>query len=201
MSQSTPYSVKELIVQIAAGWQPKYVFFWSHEPTGNSPIGKWCLSQWFPAALVVDGITYPTAEHFMMAEKARLFGDEATLAQILQTSHPGAAKALGRQVQGFDEAVWTRHCFDIVVRGNQAKFGQNELLHTYLLNTNDKILVEASPTDTLWGVGLAEKDQRVYDPEQWRGSNLLGFALMKARTALQEEEYAATLERERHMYK
>ena len=121
-----------------------------------------------------------------MAEKARLFGDEATLAQILAAPHPGVAKALGRQVQGFDNEVWTQHRFDIVVRGNQAKFGQNETLKSYLLSTNEKILVEASPTDTIWGIGLAETDQRVYDPRQWRGSNLLGFALMQVRALLAE---------------
>ncbi|MCB0104525.1 MAG: NADAR family protein, partial [Caldilineaceae bacterium] len=148
MSHVEISSVDQLITQITAGWRPKYVFFWGHQPTSNSPIGKWCLSQWFPAPFVIDDVTYPTAEHFMMAEKARLFGDEATLAQILAAPHPGAAKALGRQVQGFDDALWAEQRFDIVVRGNQGKFGQNEALHTYLRNTDDKIFVEASPTDT-----------------------------------------------------
>ncbi|MEZ4680734.1 MAG: NADAR family protein [Caldilineaceae bacterium] len=157
-------------------------------PAQGQPIGKWCLSQWFPAPFVIDDVTYPTAEHFMMAEKARLFGDEATLAQILAAPHPGAAKALGRQVQGFDDALWAEQRFDIVVRGNQGKFGQNKALHTYLRNTDDKIFVEASPTDTIWGIGLAETDQRVHDPRQWRGSNLLGFALMQVRAELQEDE-------------
>lgn len=184
MSPANISSVDALITQITAGWQPKYIFFWGHEPTSNSPIGKWCLSQWFPAPFIVDGITYPTAEHFMMAEKARLFGDKATRAQILQVNHPGAAKALGRQVQPFDEERWVQQRFEIVVRSNQAKFAQNEQLKRYLLDTSDKVLVEASPTDTIWGIGLAKTDQRVYDPTQWRGSNLLGFAVMKVRDRL-----------------
>jgi ribA/ribD-fused uncharacterized protein len=182
-------TVDELITQIDAGLQPKYLFFWGHHPKSDQPIGKWCLSQWFPASFVIDGVSYPTAEHFMMAEKARLFGDESTLAQILEAPHPGAAKALGRQVQGFDEAFWARHCFAIVVRGNQAKFAQNGALTHYLLDTGDKVLVEASPTDIIWGIGLAETDQRVYDPAQWRGRNLLGFALMKVRKLLQEDAF------------
>ncbi|HRW09019.1 MAG TPA: NADAR family protein [Caldilineaceae bacterium] len=201
MSHDVISSVDQLFTQINAGWQPEYIFFWGHESTENSPNGKWCLSQWFAAPFVIDGITYPTAEHFMMAEKARLFGDEATLAQILAAPHPGVAKALGRQVRDFDEAVWAEQRFDIVVRGNLTKFSQNEALQSYLLTTNEKILVEASPTDTIWGIGLAEIDQRVHDPRQWRGSNLLGFALMQVRAELQEEEYLAYLEAERHMYK
>ncbi|MCB0062436.1 MAG: NADAR family protein [Caldilineaceae bacterium] len=184
MSQIEIDSVDKLITQISAGWQPKFIFFWGHEPKGNQPIGKWCLSQWFPASFIIDGVTYPTAEHFMMAEKARLFGDQTTLAQILAAPHPGAAKALGRQVQGFDDTLWAAQRFDIVVRGNQAKFGQNDVLQSYLRNTNEQILVEASPTDTIWGIGLAETDQRVHDPTQWLGSNLLGFALMQVRTEL-----------------
>lgn len=187
MPQIEVDSVDKLIAQIAAGWQPDYIFFWGHQPKGNQPIGKWCLSQWFPASFVIDDVTYPTAEHFMMAEKARLFGDMTTLAQILEAPQPGAAKALGRQVQGFDDAVWAQQRFDIVVRGNRAKFDQNEVLQSYLLSTSEKILVEASPTDTIWGIGLAETDRRVYDPRQWRGSNLLGFALMKVWAELQEE--------------
>lgn len=184
MSRIKTDSVEKLITQIATGWQPKYIFFWGHQPKGNRPIGKWCLSQWFPAPFVIDDVTYPTAEHFMMAEKARLFGDDTTLAQILAAPHPGAAKALGRQVQDFDDTIWAEQRFDIVVRGNQAKLGQNEALQSYLLHTNEKILVEASPTDTIWGIGLAEVDRRVYDPRQWRGSNLLGFALMQVRATL-----------------
>lgn len=181
-------SVDELLAQITTGWQPKYLFFWGHQPSGNSPVGKWCLSQWFPSSFVVDNVEYPTAEHFMMAEKARLFGDESTLRQILQAPHPGAAKALGRQVQGFDESLWVQQRFDIVVRGNLAKFAQDKVLKSYLLNTEDKVLVEASPTDTIWGIGLAADDRQVDNPTQWRGANLLGFALMKVRTMLRNTE-------------
>ncbi len=187
MTHTTAFSTAALIAQIDDGWQPDYLFFWGHQPTPGKPIGKWCLSQWFPAPFVLENIEYPTAEHFMMAEKARLFGDHDALKQILTAPHPGAAKALGQQVQGFDEAAWTQQRFAIVVRGNRAKFAQDEQLRTYLRNTNDKVLVEASPTDTVWGIGLAENDRNASNPTAWRGENLLGFALMKVRFLLQEE--------------
>ncbi len=123
----------------------------------------------------------------MMAEKARLFSDGGTLARILAAPSPGVAKALGRAVENFAEVEWEASRFDIVVRGNVAKFRQNSDLRTYLLNTGEQVLVEASPVDTVWGVGLAQDDPRAQNPEQWQGVNLLGFALMKVRTILSEE--------------
>jgi ribA/ribD-fused uncharacterized protein len=132
----------------------------------------------------VDGVTYPTAEHWMMAGKARLFGDDAALARILGAPQPGAAKKLGRQVRGFDEDTWIRHRWDLVVDGNVAKFGQDTALREYLLGTGSRVLVEASPLDRVWGIGLAADDERTADPASWRGLNLLGFALMEARERL-----------------
>jgi ribA/ribD-fused uncharacterized protein len=124
----------------------------------------------------------------MMAEKARLFGDEETRSSILATSKPGAAKALGRTVRSFDEKRWGQHRFNIVVRASAAKFGQNADLAAYLAETGDKVLVEASPVDRVWGIGLAADDPRAERPAEWQGLNLLGFALMRARTMLAERE-------------
>jgi ribA/ribD-fused uncharacterized protein len=120
----------------------------------------------------------------MMAGKARLFGDEEALARIVAAGHPNAAKKLGRQVRGFDEEAWIRHRWDLVVEGNLAKFGQDAALREYLLGTAGRVLVEASPVDRIWGIGLAAADERSADPERWRGLNLLGFALMEARARL-----------------
>ena len=120
--------VSSLVREIAHGWDPKYLLFWGHAPAKGKTIGPFVLSQWFPAPFTVDGLRYATAEHFMMAEKARLFGDEETRSRVIATSDPGAAKALGREVRGFDDAAWTGARFDIVVRGSVAKFGQNEML-------------------------------------------------------------------------
>lgn len=172
--------VENLRSRFNAGEKMKFVFFWGHQ-VGRNGVGVACFSQWYGAPFVVDGERYPTAEHFMMAEKASLFGDLGTKAQILNAPNPGAAKALGRQVRGFDEATWLRQRFSIVVRGNKAKFAQNPELGQFLQQTGNRILVEASPVDRVWGIGLAQDDDRVNNPNQWRGLNLLGFALMQVR--------------------
>jgi ribA/ribD-fused uncharacterized protein len=183
----TPLSVAALLRKIEAGWSPKYLCFWGHRPKRGETAGKHVLSQWWESEFEAGGISYPTAEHYMMAEKARLFGDDATLSRILEAASPGAAKELGRWVTNFAEAEWEARRFDIVVRGNLAKFGQNGGLRTYLLNTGGQVLVEASPVDPIWGAGLAADDPRVQSPEQWPGANLLGFALMKVREILRAE--------------
>lgn len=121
----------------------------------------------------------------MMAEKARLFGDEGTRQRILSAASPAQAKALGRQVAGFNDARWEAARFDIVVQANRAKFMQNEPLGACLLGTGNRVLVEASPVDRIWGIGLAADDPRASQPDQWRGLNLLGFALMVVRSEMQ----------------
>jgi ribA/ribD-fused uncharacterized protein len=142
------------------------------------------FSQWTPCTFTLDGVTYNCAEQFMMAEKARLFGDDATLAKILATASPKTHKALGRKVAGFDGAVWGARCLEVVVRGNEAKFGQDDALRAALLATGEKRLVEASPYDTIWGIGLRADDPRALDPATWRGTNLLGQALERVRATL-----------------
>ncbi|MEO3829484.1 NADAR family protein [Actinomadura sp. B10D3] len=161
------------------GTRLKFLFFWGHQKPGPG-----YLSQWWPSPFTVDGTTYATAEHYMMAGKARLFGDEETAAAIIAASHPRRAKDLGRRVRDFDEKTWQDHRVAIVTKGSEAKFAQNEELRDYLLGTRDRILVEASPLDRVWGIGLAADDPRAEDVSSWQGQNLLGFALMTARTAL-----------------
>jgi ribA/ribD-fused uncharacterized protein len=176
----------DLIEAVRSGARPKYVFFWGHKPLAGGAIGKPCFSQWWSAPFEVDGVRYATAEHFMMAEKARLFGDEETRARILAAPGPAAAKQLGRSVRRFDGDRWEAERFGIVVRGNLAKFGQHPPLREFLLETRSRVLVEASPVDRIWGIGLAADDARAENPEQWRGLNLLGFALMEVRARLQD---------------
>lgn len=183
-TDSLPYSLPELRALVAANVRLKYLFFWGHQPQSDGSVGPGCLSQWWPAPFVVDGIRYATAEHYMMVGKARLFGDEAIVERMLAASHPGAVKTLGRQVRGFDQALWDAHRFDLVVAANMAKFSQHPDLGRYLAHTRSRVLVEASPVDRVWGIGLAATDPRVHDPAQWRGQNLLGFALMRARAQL-----------------
>jgi ribA/ribD-fused uncharacterized protein len=177
------YDRAALTAAIAQGWRPEFLFFWGHTAR-SSGIGKHVLSQWWPAAFSLGGVSYASAEHFMMAEKARLFDDATTRDAVLAASKPGAAKALGRTVAGFDGRRWMEHRFDIVVRASLAKFGQNADLRGYLLETGNKVLVEASPVDRVWGIGLAADDARAQVPAEWKGLNLLGFALMRARATL-----------------
>ncbi|MCB2406439.1 NADAR family protein [Hymenobacter lucidus] len=166
-----------------AGHSFNYLYFWGHTGQPGS-LGKECFSQWYPAAFELAGHTYATAEHYMMAEKARLFGDEATRAAIIAARHPNDAKRLGRQIKNFDEAAWLAARFAIVVQGNAAKFGQHPALREFLLATGSRVLVEASPVDAIWGIGLAQDHPDAANPETWRGLNLLGFALMAVRDEL-----------------
>ncbi|WP_404815494.1 NADAR family protein [Streptomyces thermolineatus] len=177
-------SVEQLVAAVGRGERPKYLFFWGHRPQRDGSAGAGCLSQWWPAPFRVDGTEYATAEHWMMAGKARLFGDDGALARVLGAAHPGEAKAAGRTVRGFDEQVWVERRFELVVRGNVEKFRQNPGIGAFLLGTRHRVLVEASPVDRVWGIGLAADDERARDPARWRGPNLLGFALMEARARL-----------------
>lgn len=175
--------LNELCARFNSGERFKYVFFWSHQP-GKGGISAACLSQWYDASFLVEGQRYATAEQFMMAEKAALFDDENTRLKILEASTPGAAKALGRSVSEFDYEKWAENRFDIVVRANRAKFRQNPELGNFLKQTGNRILVEASPVDRIWGIGLNQDNERAVNPNLWLGLNLLGFALMQVRTEL-----------------
>lgn len=175
--------MQRLLELEAAGVLPPLLFFWGHTAKAEHP-GPWVLSQWWPAAFEVDGTTYRHAEQFMMAEKARLFGDEETRRDVLSVDHPAEAKKLGRQVRGFDEEVWTSQRSEIVLRASLAKFGQDPALAAYLRSTAPRVLVEASPVDAIWGIGLSAGDDRARRPSEWLGLNLLGFALTEARARL-----------------
>lgn len=160
-----------------------FLFFWKHQSAGIEPTAA-CFSQWYPSPFEVDGVRYPTAEHFMMVQKAGLFGDMDTREQILRAPTSSAAKSLGRHVRGFREEDWIDHRFEIVVRGNEAKFAQHRGLGIFLRQTAPKVLVEASPFDQIWGIGLRDDNLMAIDPNHWRGLNLLGFALMEVRARL-----------------
>ncbi|MBU8861312.1 MULTISPECIES: NADAR family protein [unclassified Micromonospora] len=177
-------SVADLTAALDTGQTVKYLHFWGHRPQRDGSVGAGCLSQWWPAPFTVDGREFATAEHWMMWHKATLFGDHAIAGRVLAAGHPHRAKALGRQVRGFDEATWAARRHEIVVAGSVAKFSQHEPLRRFLLGTGDRVLVEASPTDRIWGIGLTADDPRAADPSRWRGGNLLGFALMEARATL-----------------
>ncbi len=152
-----------------------YTFFF----TEASPF-----SQWYRCRFEVDGQTFGCAEQYMMLGKARLFGDDEVAAQILAADHPRQHKALGRKVRGFDDAVWRASREAIVMAGRRAKFTQDDDLRAALLATAGTTLVEASPYDRIWGIGLAASDPRAQDPARWRGQNLLGQILTRLRDEL-----------------
>lgn len=152
------------------------VLFW------NGPFSQWFMD----APFVVNGIEYNCAERWMMAEKARLFGDDENLQQVLMEKSPKKQKALGKTVKNFIDTKWNEHKDSIVYEGSLHKFSQNKGILKLLLSTGNRTLVEASPLDKIWGIGLGEDDPRALDPNQWLGENRLGFALMKARDKLQE---------------
>ncbi|MBZ3904113.1 NADAR family protein [Streptomyces griseiscabiei] len=169
---------------VRSGARIKYLHFWGHRPLPDGRIGASCLSQWWPSPFTVDGVEYATAEHWMMASKARLFGDTEAERKAVAAAGPAQAKKIGRLVRGFDDAVWERERFAVVAEGSFHKFAADADLRAFLLGTGDRVLVEASPLDRVWGIGLAADDERASDPARWRGPNLLGFALMAARDRL-----------------
>lgn len=178
------YSTDWLLDQLAREARIKYLFFWGNQPAKDGSITKSCLSQWWVANFVVAGVTYRSTEHWMMAEKARLFKDKSALVLIMAAKSPAEAKKLGREIQGFDPDLWEASKVEIVRIGNLHKFGQHKSLLEFLLATDGRILVEASPVDTIWGIGLAAESPDAAVPARWQGPNLLGFILMEVRDQL-----------------
>ncbi len=179
---------QSLVEYLDAGNKAEYLLFWGHQPSKDGTVTKSCFSQWFGAKFEIDGIKYPTAEHYMMASKARLFNDLDAEQSILKSKQPKDAQRLGRGVRGFDEKVWKEHRFELVVSGNLAKFSQNEPFQDFLLNTKTRVIVEASPDDRIWGIGLATDNPDAKNPRRWLGLNLLGFALMEVRERLLDRQ-------------
>ena len=142
------------------------------------------LSQWHRCEFTINGQAFNTAEQFMMYGKAMLFGDLEIAEKILRSKTPHDQKNYGRQVRGFDEQRWTLFREGLVFAGNYAKFKQNPPLLQYLLDTQGTTLVEASPVDNIWGIGLGEGDPRALQRSQWQGLNLLGKVLTQVREAL-----------------
>ena len=181
------YNKEQLLNQRLTLNRDDFVFFWGHEDRGKG-LTKVCLSQWYQCPFVVEGQYYNCAEQYMMAEKARIFGDEEIRQQILAEYSQMAMKKLGRKVRNYDDEIWKEKRFDVVVKGNIAKFSQNEKLLDFLLSTGNNILVDASPKDTVWGIGLDESSPEAIQPRKWKGENLLGFALMEVRDILLTNE-------------
>lgn len=153
-----------------------FTFFWKHR-----------LSQWHRAPFELGGIAFTCAEQYMMFSKAILFGDREAAERILAAETPREHQAIGREIRGFDEPIWVLFREGIVYAGNYARFRQNPEQRELLLSTRGTTLVEASPHDRVWGIGLAADDPRALDRSQWLGLNLLGETLTRVREALHWE--------------
>ena len=155
--------------------EQQFVLFWKPQEANG------IYSQWYLCDMTIDGIVYCCNEQYMMAEKARLFGDVVVLAKIMATRDPAEMRRLGRIVSGFNQQIWDDSCVGIVTDANYHKFSQNVDLRDQLLATGNATIVEASPRDTIWGIGLGASNPAARVPASWRGKNLLGIAIMAAR--------------------
>lgn len=164
-----------------------HYFFWKHE-----------FGQWTKRVMTdKEGTHFNCAEQYMMYQKARLFGDDEIAEMILEEPRPNKQQELGRMIANFNQNIWDKWKFSIVLAGNILKFTQHADLKGRLLSTGNKILVEASPYDKIWGVGLSASDDRILDEKNWQGQNLLGQVLMTVRELLikdsEHENYQGTL--------
>ena len=156
----------------------KFEFFWNNK----SPF-----SNWYKIDFIAEDIQFNCSEQHMMYKKAMLFNDTEIAEEILKTKSQSKQKALGRKVRNFDSKVWNDNCKEIVYQGNKAKFLQNENIFKHLMKTKGKTLVEASPVDKIWGIGLTEDHPHAQNRAKWRGKNWLGEVLTKLREDLINE--------------
>lgn len=144
------------------------------------------LSNWYLSDFSVDEIQYSSMEQYMMYQKALLFEDMEIAKQILNTSNVGKIKALGRSVKNYEDVIWNGMRQIIVYQGLLQKFQQNTELKEKLLATQEHLLAECAVQDKIWGIGLSMKDERRLHLDKWQGQNLLGFSLMRVRSALKQ---------------
>lgn len=156
------YTLKELKAAYSYSNPYRFMFFNGHHPAQDGRMSSSCFSQM----------------------KAKLFGDMTRLNLIMTATHPSQHKAHGRKVVGFNDEIWKQSRYKIVLEGNLAKFSQKPDLRKFLLSTCGSILVEASPYDRIWGIGLSAHDVLAKDIYAWKGENLLGFTLMEVRDIL-----------------
>ena len=189
------YSIKTMLKHFESGEKVEFLYFWGHTASVKN-VGKQCLSQWYESSFQFEGVRYQTSEHWMMAQKALLFNDSESYEKIKASTSTKEVKTLGRSVKNFGPDIWNENKINIVVGGNVHKFTQNKELFDFLKSTKKKYLVEASPNDKVWGIGLSEDDEDIDNPYLWEGENLLGFALMEVRDRLNRLEYFKSLDNE-----
>lgn len=146
------------------------------------------LSNFYLCQLKDDKYSYNSSECYFMAKKAEYFNDQESLIKILNLKKPQEQKQVGKKVKGFNKELWEEVSYKIMLDGLRLKFTQNNELKNKLLATNNKTLVEGSPYDKKWGVGLKYDDDRILDESNWQGDNLLGKALMEIREEIKKNE-------------
>ncbi|MGN0140836.1 MAG: NADAR family protein [Roseburia sp.] len=139
------------------------------------------LSNWYLSDFEADGIRFSSMEQYMMYEKAITFGDFEVAEKVLEIQNVAAIKQYGRQVAHYNDVIWNGIRQLVVYKGLLAKFTQNEELWEKLKKTGSAILAECAVRDRIWGIGLSMHDAACFDMSQWKGQNLLGFALMQVR--------------------
>ena len=155
----------------------EYVFFWSG-----------FLSQWTAESFSELGVTFNCCEQYMMWRKAILFKDYKVAELIINETDPSKIKQLGRRVKNYDEYVWSKHKYEIVITGNHLRFSQNPKSRDKLLSYSAKVtFVEASPYDKIWGIGMDENHPDINNSTKWKGENLLGKALTDVRDSFIKE--------------
>lgn len=180
-----------------------YVLFWGHKKKDLADINESCFSQWFPSVVPVSPEDFPgfdlhiwgngkpdqveTAEHFMMLAKCYVHNDYISFVEVLRSSSPEVVKKIGRGIRNYNDELWTGERYNWVLKGNIKKFKNNPTMKDFLLSTEDKVLVEASPFDKVWGIGLGQDDPDARNPSKWKGQNLLGKVLMETREILRKE--------------
>lgn len=178
------YKIDELKADFNKNKKIDFIFFWGHREAKNGEISKSCFSQWWKSDFKREDKIYSCMEQYMMYEKAKLFDDENTAKQIMESNNPKDIKSLGKKAKNFNQNLWDKYKYSIVLNGNYLKFIQNKSLMMFLFSTKNKILVEASPYDSIWGIKMSEKDDNIKNPLMWKGENLLGFALTEVREEL-----------------
>lgn len=166
----------------------EYTFFWAEPTCRSCPFSQWMISPF-----VLDGIAYNCAEQYMMAGKAKVFGDIETLEKIMQEKEPSLHKKLGRGVLNFEPNKWSKYSRSIVYKGNLAKFSQNSILKDAIKDTIGTCLVESSPYDRVWGIGIGTHDPERLDPNKWKGTNYLGEVLNFVRLEIFKDPKDITL--------